>query len=78
MRLLLRSDREAEGQEATAMPGARVAQLRQKQATGRAAALTSVPKRTALTIAGNGCDRVLIFRESNARAYFLLPRPPSS
>ena len=29
------------------MPGARVAQLQQKQATGRAAALTSVLKRTA-------------------------------
>jgi len=31
-----------------------------------------------LTIAENGCARVLIFRPSNALAYFLLPKPPSS
>src|ERR1700686_5463361 len=70
MRLLLRSDREAEGQEAAVSPyGA---------ATGRAAALTSVQKRTAHHYSRKWLrDRANISR-SNDHAYFLLPRPPPS
>ena len=63
------------------MPDAHGAHLQQKPTNreSRRGPHLSPRNELPLTIAQNGCGCVLIFRASNALAYFLLPRPlPSS